>query len=137
MSTKLKEKEEKIQKIISQLTDESAKGKLIVVEGKKDEIALRELGVSGKVLTAKTGGKSFLEAIAEIEKLGVSEVILLLDFDRRGKEGTLKLKQNLERAKIKVNTHFWRDLYAFVGREIQCIESLTTYLITLQEKTLD
>ena len=73
-------------------------------------IALQELGVNGKVLTVKTGGKSFLEATAEIEKLGVSEVILLLDFDRRGKEGTLRLQQSLERAKIKVNMRFWRDL---------------------------
>ena len=29
---------------------------------------------------------------SEIEKLGVREVVLLLDFDRRGKEGTLSLK---------------------------------------------
>ena len=135
LSTKLKEKEEKIQQIIGQLTEESAKGKPIIVEGKKDVQALQVLGVNGIIFTVKTGGKSFLEATAEIEKLGASEVILLLDFDRRGKEGTLKLQQNLERAKIKVNTHFWRDLSAIVGREIQCIESLPTYLITLQEKT--
>ena len=134
MSTKLKEKEEKIRQIISQLTEESAKGKPIIVEGKKDAQALQDLGVNGVILTVKTGGKSFLEATAEIETLGASEVILLLDFDRRGKEGTLKLQQNLERAKIKVNTHFWRSLYAFVGREIQCIESLRTYLVTLQER---
>jgi 5S rRNA maturation endonuclease (ribonuclease M5) len=84
----------------------------------------------------KTGGKSFIEATAEIEKLGAREVILLLDFDRRGKEGTERLQQNLERAKIKANTRFWRELHALVGREIQCIESLTSYLKTLQEKIM-
>lgn len=116
------------------LTEESAKGKLIVVEGKKDEIALQELGVSGKVLTVKTGGKSFLQATEEIEKLGESGVILLLDFDRRGKEGTLRLKNSLERAKVKANTKFWHDLQALVGKDISCVESLSSYLITLQEK---
>ncbi len=136
MSTKLKEKEEKIQRIIAALTEESAKGKPIIVEGKKDAQALRELGVNGKILTVKTGGKSFIEATAEIEKLGAREVILLLDFDRRGKEGTERLQQNLERAKIKANTRFWRELQALVGREIQCIESLTSYLKTLQEKIM-
>jgi 2,5-diamino-6-(ribosylamino)-4(3H)-pyrimidinone 5'-phosphate reductase len=136
LSTKLKEKEEKIQRIIAALTEESAKGKPIIVEGKKDAQALRELGVNGKILTAKTGGKSFLEATAEIEKLGAREVILLLDFDRRGKEGTERLKHNLERAKIKANTKLWRELQALVGREIQCIESLTSYLKTLQEKIM-
>jgi 5S rRNA maturation endonuclease (ribonuclease M5) len=136
LSTKLKEKEEKIQRIIAALTEESAKGKPIIVEGKKDAQALRELGVNGKILTVKTGGKSFIEATAEIEKLGAREVILLLDFDRRGKEGTERLQQNLERAKIKANTRFWRELHALVGREIQCIESLTSYLKTLQEKIM-
>jgi len=135
LSTRLKEKEEKIEQIITKLAEESAKGKPIVVEGKKDEQTLRVLGVNGTVLTVKTSGKSFLEATAEIEKLGAREVILLLDFDRRGKEGTLHLQRNLERSKIKINVLFWRELRALVGREIQCIESLTSYLSTLQEKT--
>ena len=134
MSTRLKEKEEKILKILEKLAEESAKGKPIVVEGKKDVEALCALGVTGTVLTVKTGGKSFLDAVCEIEKMRVPEVILFLDFDRRGKEGTKHLKQSLERAKIKPNTKLWRALSALVGREIQCIESLTAYLQTLHEK---
>ena len=134
MSIKFKEKQEKIQQILSKLTDASAKGKLIMVEGKKDELALRTLGICGLVLTVKTGGKSFLEAIEEIEKLNIREVVLLLDFDRRGKEGTLRLKQDFERTKIKVNTRFWDDLEALVGRNIRCIESLPSYLLTLEQK---
>jgi 5S rRNA maturation endonuclease (ribonuclease M5) len=134
LSTRLKEKEEKILKILEKLAEESAKGKPIVVEGKKDVEALCALGVTGTVLTVKTGGKSFLDAVCEIEKMRVPEVILFLDFDRRGKEGTKHLKQSLERAKIKPNTKLWRALSALVGREIQCIESLTAYLQTLHEK---
>jgi 5S rRNA maturation endonuclease (ribonuclease M5) len=136
LSTHLKEKEEKIQRVITKLTEESAKEKLIVVEGKKDAQALRMLGVNGTILTVKTGGKSYLEATAEIEKLGAREVILLLDFDRRGREGTKCVRETLERAKIKVNIKFWHELQALVGREIQCIESLTAYLNTLQEKVM-
>ena len=135
MSTRLKDKQEKIQQILAKLAEASTKGQPIVVEGKKDAQALFELGVEGTILTLKTGGKSFLEATAEIEALGVREVILLLDYDRRGREGTLRLKQDLERAKIKVNTRFWRDLEALAGREIQCVESLPAYLLTLSEKT--
>lgn len=134
MSTRLKEKEEKIFQVLQALAEESAKGKPIVVEGKKDVEALRALGVTGAVLTVKTGGKSFLDAVSEIEQMGASEVILFLDFDRRGKEGTRHLKQSLERAKIKPNTKFWRELSALVGKEIQCVESLTAYLDTLRAK---
>jgi 5S rRNA maturation endonuclease (ribonuclease M5) len=134
LSTKLKDKQEKLEQIIIKLTEESCKGKPIIVEGKKDAQALCKLGVNGEILTVKTGGKSFLQATSEIESLGVSEVILLLDFDRRGKEGTLRLQLNLEQAKIKVNMQFWRDLQALVGRDIKCIESLISYLNTLKKK---
>jgi 5S rRNA maturation endonuclease (ribonuclease M5) len=134
LSTRLKEKEEKILQVLEALAEESSKGKPIVVEGKKDVAALRALGVAGKVLMVKTGGKSFLDAVSEIEKMGVPEVILFLDFDRRGKEGTKRLKQSFERAKIKPNVRFWRALSALVGKEIQCIESLTAYLRTLHAK---
>jgi 5S rRNA maturation endonuclease (ribonuclease M5) len=137
LSTRLKEKEEKILQILDALVEESAKGTPIVVEGKKDVETLRAFGVEGTVVTAKTGGKSFLDIVYEIEKMGASEVILLLDFDRRGKEGTKLLKQNLERAKIKPNVKFWRELSAMLGKEIQCVESLTTYMETLRAKTGD
>jgi 5S rRNA maturation endonuclease (ribonuclease M5) len=136
LSTHLKEKAEKIEQILIQLTEESAKGNLIVVEGKKDAQALQELGVNGAIVTVKTGGKSFLEATVEIEALGACEVILFLDFDRRGREGTKRLQETLEREKIKVNVKFWRELRGLVSREIQCIESLTSYLRTLQEKVV-
>jgi len=134
LSTRLKEREEKILQILNALVEESAKGTLIIVEGKKDVEALRVLGVEGAVLTVKTGGKSFLGVVSEIEQMGASEVILFLDFDRRGKEGTKHLKQNLERAKIKPNVKFWRELSGLVGKEIQCVESLTAYLNTLRAK---
>jgi 5S rRNA maturation endonuclease (ribonuclease M5) len=134
LSTRLKEKEEKILQVLEALAESSAKGTPIVVEGIKDVAALRASGVAGTVLTVKTGGKSFLDAVSEIEKMGVSGVILLLDFDRRGKEGTKRLKHSLERAKIKPNVKFWRELSALVGKEIQCIEGLTAYMVTLRIK---
>lgn len=134
LSTRLKEKEEKILEILSALAEEAAKETPVVVEGKKDIETLNALGVEGTVLSAKTGGKSFLDVVSEIEQKGASEVILLLDFDRRGKEATKRLKQNLERAKVKPNITFWRALSALLGKEIQCVESLTAYLATLRAK---
>jgi len=134
LSTRLKEKEEKILAVLETLSEASAKGTLIVVEGKKDVEALQALGAIGKILTVKTGGKSFLNVVSEIGKLDVPEVILLLDFDRRGREGTKRLKYSLERTKIKPNVKFWRELSTLVRKDIQCIESLTAYLKTLRKK---
>jgi len=134
LSTRLREKEEKILQILNELAAESEKGTPIIVEGKKDVEALRALGVKGTVLSVKTGGKSFLDIVTEIEQMDAPEVILLLDFDRRGKEGTKLLRQNLERAKIKSNDKFWIALSALVGKEIQCVESLNAYLDNLRAK---
>jgi len=137
VSTHLQEKQEKIQKIIDKLIEASEKGKAIIVEGKKDNQALKELGVNGVILTVKSGGKSFLEATWEIEKLGAKEVVLLLDFDRRGREGTKRLQQDLERAQIKVNLRFWRELKGLISRDIQCIESLPSYLGSFEQKVAE
>jgi 5S rRNA maturation endonuclease (ribonuclease M5) len=132
---RLKEKEEKIEYIIAKLKQESAKGTPIIVEGKKDKEALCELGVEGIVLTAKTGGKAFLDVVSEIEQMGAGQVVLFLDFDRRGREGTKRLKQDFERLRIKPNTVLWRELAGLVSREIQCVESLNAYLANIQLKT--
>jgi len=134
LSTRLKDKEEKILQILDALVQESEKGVPVVVEGKKDVDALRTLGVAGPILSVKTGGKSFADAMGEMERQGFAEVVLLLDFDRRGKEGTKRLKQSLERVKIKPNLDYWRALSALLGREIQCVESLPAYMETLRKR---
>jgi 5S rRNA maturation endonuclease (ribonuclease M5) len=134
LSARLKEKEERILQILDALAEESANGTPTVVEGKKDVETLRAFGVKGTILTAKTSGKSFLDVISEIEQAGAVEVVLFLDFDRRGREGTKLLKQNLERAKIKPNVKFWRALSALVRKDVQCVESLTAYIETLRSK---
>ena len=134
MSTHLKEKQEKILQILNALAEESGKGTPIIVEGKKDAEALRSFGVEGNVITAKTGGKSFLDVVYALEQAGALDAVLLLDFDRRGKQGTQRLKQSLEHAKIKPNMTFWRELSALLGKEVQCIESLIAYMETLQDK---
>jgi len=134
LSTSLREREEKIEQILESLAQESARGTPIIVEGKKDKETLRALGITGEIVTAKTGGKSRLDLILEIEKTGSREVILLLDFDRRGREWTAILRQNLEKARIKTDATFRRDLLRFAGRELKDIEGLTVYLQTLRRK---
>lgn len=134
MSTHLKEKEEKIQRLSERLAEESARGTPIIVEGKKDIETLRVLGVEGEIISAKTGGKSRLDVISEVEKTGAHEVILLLDFDRRGKEWSKILKEHLERAKIRPNLKFWNELQGLVSREVKDIEGLTSYIETLKRK---
>ena len=134
MSTHLKEREERIQLILERLKQESSKGTTIIVEGKKDVESLRQLGVDGPIISAKTGGKSRTDLICDVEESGVREVILLFDFDRRGKEWTGTVKRRLESARIKADLTFWKELLRFAGRELKDVEGLTAYMQTLKEK---
>jgi 2,5-diamino-6-(ribosylamino)-4(3H)-pyrimidinone 5'-phosphate reductase len=134
LSTHLKDKEEKILQLLECLAEESVKGTPIIVEGKKDIETLRKLGIEGTIIAAKTGGKTFLDAVSEIEKTHVKEVVLLLDFDRRGKELTKNLKQHLEKTKIKVNLTFWLNLSNILSKEVKDIEGLASYMETLKSK---
>ncbi len=130
----MREKEEKIREIIDRLSAESAKGTLIVVEGRKDVETLRNLGINGYILSIKTGGKTVQDILDQIRNLKSKEVILMLDFDSHGKETTIKLKQELERQKIEPNTHFWNSLKAMLGKDVQCIEGIDAFLTTLNSK---
>jgi len=135
MSAGLQRKAERLAELLEKLAAASARGTLIVVEGQKDISALRQLNVEGRVVSSKTSGKSFLDILTEIETLDVRDVILLLDFDRRGVEWTHRLKQHLEKTKIKPNLVFWNELYGLVGRDVKDIEGLPAYLETLKKKT--
>jgi 5S rRNA maturation endonuclease (ribonuclease M5) len=135
LSTHLREKEEKILQILECLAEESARGIPIIVEGKKDIETLQTLNVEGTIIAAKTGGKTVLDTVSEIEKTRKKEAILLLDFDRRGRQLTKRLMQHLEKTEIKVNLTFWLNLLAIVGKEVKDIEGLASYMETLKSKT--
>lgn len=134
MSTNLEKRLEKILQLLDRLATESAKGTPIIVEGQNDVNALRNLNITGDVITAKSSGKSFLDVLSEVEKREKPRVILLMDFDRRGKEWTNRLAQCLEKMRITPNILFWKELLGLVGREVKDIEGLATYLETLRKK---
>jgi len=134
LSTNLEKRLEKILQLLDRLATESAKGTPIIVEGKNDINTLHKLGVKGDVISAKSSGKSFLDVLSEVEEKGKHEVILLMDFDRRGKEWTSRLTQRLEKMRINPNLHFWKQFLGLVGHDVKDIESLATYLETLRKK---
>ena len=134
MSTRLEKRLEKILQLLDRLATESTKGIPIIVEGKNDVNTLQKLGVKGDIISAKSSGKSFLDVLGEVERKGKREVILLMDFDRRGKEWTNRLAQRLEKTRINPNLLFWKELLGLVGRDVKDIEGLATYLETLRKK---
>jgi 2,5-diamino-6-(ribosylamino)-4(3H)-pyrimidinone 5'-phosphate reductase len=136
LSTRLKEKIRKIEELLERLAIQSSKGTTIIVEGQNDIKALRRLALGGSMIAAKTR-KSFLALATEIEQQNTDEVILLLDFDRRGEEWTRRLTRYLEQTKVKPNTFFWMELRNLVRRDIKDVEGLLPYLSTLRKKSGD
>lgn len=134
MSTNLEKTTERVLELLDRLINESAKGTLIIVEGRKDVDTLRKLGIEGHIISAKTRGKSVLDVLGEVEELGSREVVVLMDFDRRGRELTKRLVQGFERMRIKPNLVFWKELRRLVGREVKDIEGLASYIETLKRK---
>lgn len=125
---------EEILRLLEKLKERMADGALVIVEGRKDVESLRKLGAVGKILPAKSSGKSLLDALREIERQEVKEAILLMDFDRRGREWTMRLARHLEAMKIRPNLTFWRQLLGLARKDVKDIESLAGYIETLSEK---
>ena len=101
----------------------SMKGSVVVVEGKRDAVALKKIGVSGKVLEFhKFGGMiNFVDSVAKHEN-----IIILFDGDKKGKYLTGKTIQLLQR-RTNVDLTFKRKLTSITKGKIRFIEQLVCY----------
>lgn len=80
----------------------------IIVEGKKDERALREVGIDGDILRVHTSTSlvEFCDTVAASYK----EVILFTDLDSAGKKIGRVVKKYLTDKGVKVNDNIARKL---------------------------
>jgi 5S rRNA maturation endonuclease (ribonuclease M5) len=74
--------------------------RLVIVEGKKDEKALKSLGL--KDIIAINGRP--LYKIADIALSTDKEIVILTDFDKKGRQIENKLKELLHRQNKKINS---------------------------------
>lgn len=130
----LERKLEKINCVIERLKSETSTGALLVVEGEKDARALREIGIMSNIITVKSRGKSLTEIVDEIISAGSREIILLMDFDRHGRELTKLLAKSLEAARIRVELSFWLSFSSLLSNDVKDVEGLATYIKTLRKK---
>ncbi|MHA1606920.1 MAG: toprim domain-containing protein [Candidatus Freyarchaeota archaeon] len=81
-----KEVLEEFKETLDELKEYSKMGIPIIVEGQKDEASLREIGITGPIITIS--GMKLLEIAEMLEK---EEIIVLTDFDRRGDKMALTI----------------------------------------------
>ena len=99
----------------------------IIIEGKRDKIALSKLGLTNTVLLKKP----IYELCEDLARKN-NEVVILTDLDKEGKKLYSIIKQNLERNGVKVNDTFRKFLFRYT--KLSHIEGLDTYIHNLSEK---
>lgn len=107
-------------RILEILVEESAKGVPIVVEGVRDKVALRKIGVKGEIIVFR----SFKNLREYFEMRNIRSVILLLDLDSEGERMTMIAKKTLEGVVRNIDTSLWKRLKKFRNIGLTDIESL-------------
>jgi len=124
-------KYERIDRLTRKLVARSKLGTPIIVEGRKDRLSLRRLGVEGEILCLKSSAMGFFDFLEEIKLW--REVIILTDFDREGRELSSQLVRELSRVRVKTDDSFWRELRSLGRSEIRSVEELADYVERLRK----
>lgn len=114
-------KQEYIDQINKELEKIKDRDLLVIVEGKKDRIALGNLGITKIIFLSKTPLYKVIETAAEKAK----EVVILTDMDRKGKELYHRLFVGLQKHGVKVNNKLRELLFR---AKVSHVEGLDTIL---------
>ena len=109
----------------------------IVVEGKRDTIALRNLEITNPIIELNDG-TSVLTTIERIfQNSGPStEFIIMTDWDKTGNKLAKQLILYGESSDLKPNDELRRKLSRFTDKEISCVEELSTFAHSLGNEAL-
>ena len=115
------------------LNEESEKGSVIVVEGRRDAQALSKLGFSGNVAVFHHF-KGILDFLDKHDGTG-KKIILLLDMDRTGKYLTSRLVSQLHSRRRNVSLSHKRALAKITNGKVRHVEDLVIYASRLSGMT--
>ena len=133
MNASQRRKLEETERTLNKLLSRSQNGYPVIVEGRKDEEALRRLKVPGKILLLKATGSGFYDFVAG---LAINrEVTILTDFDKEGIRLASKLTEELSHMKVKVDLGIWKRFKALCRPEISTVEELASHIEGLRVKS--
>jgi 5S rRNA maturation endonuclease (ribonuclease M5) len=125
-------KMEETEKLIDEIRNQSEAGVPIIVEGRRDEAALRKLGISGRVYCLKARGESRHEFLDRLD--GTEEAIVLTDFDREGKELETWLYKELSQRGVKSDLRLWIRMRSLARTEVRSVEELPSFIRALEAR---
>lgn len=121
---------EALEELIASLLDLSGQGAAVIVEGRRDLIALRTLGLSGPVIMASR--RPALD-LAEDAARNYSQIILLTDWDQKGEEMCRNIERHLRSAGSRPDALIRSRLKKLVKKEIKDVQSLSRYTERMRE----
>ncbi len=127
-------KKDKTDRVFNALREKSETGVPIVVEGRRDEAALRRMGVKGPVLCLKAAGESRLGFLEKLD--GYRHVVLFTDFDREGGELHAWLYHQLSNLGIRADDLLWRKVKSLARTEVRSVEELPGFARSLEAKAI-
>jgi len=117
---------EKIKDAIIEMKEITEDGGIVIVEGRKDEVSLSDLGIKNCLrLPLNVPIFTFSEFIAKQNR----NVIIMTDWDDKGEKLAEKIKNNLENMDILPDLSFRERIKKLVCKDIKDVESLNKYLI--------
>jgi 5S rRNA maturation endonuclease (ribonuclease M5) len=121
----------KLSCIIEELKICAEYGMPILIEGKKDVIALENLGISGNFIKVSGSGLKLFE-VAEIAVESSSKVVILTDFDKKGIELAKRLAEDIQSLGCYPNLEIRRKIMGMTRKFIKDVESLPRHMKQLE-----
>ena len=108
-----------------QSLDTQYEGLIVIVEGKRDEQVLRNLGLKAPIIKTQSGmpREQFLRSL--VEEIGDGHVLILTDFDDEGKELCSFIEREFELRRVKILRRLRREFRKAMGNW-RCIEDLVS-----------
>ncbi|AIC14504.1 toprim domain-containing protein [Nitrososphaera viennensis] len=118
---------EKLRHFVGMLNEESERGSVIVVEGRRDAEALSSIGFTGSpaVFHNFKGIADFVDCHCHGHEK--KKIILLLDMDRTGKYLTSRLLSNLQSRRNHVSLFYKHALAKITNGKVRHVEDLSIY----------
>lgn len=132
MTARIKEavrRYELIERVLQELMEMSERGAVIVVEGKNDESALRNLGICGAI--ESPSGQSLMQFADSLTSYDY--VIVLTDWDRRGNELSSRIAMYLRSRDVAVDTDLRTRLKKLVQKDIKDVQGLERHILKLRQ----
>ncbi|MEM2934367.1 MAG: DNA primase [Methanocellales archaeon] len=123
------ERLKQIELLMKELKEASKKGAIILVEGRKDERALRDLGIQGEVIFASH--YPLLQLSDQVANDG-AEIVLLTDWDRKGDLLAEKISTYLLALGRNANLRIRTKLGDLIKKDVRGVENLPSYIARLR-----